>query len=166
MLSCNPENAVMENIKIQTMVKDLNDLSCSEYQGILPSCAPLSVPYVPFQMEGFVPYDQKKGLENGTLFPGLNLPCRCADMPGTLPNTALAELMALEFALVDLGLYLDTHPKDSEALELYTKYVRLEKEGRKKYIAMYGPLTQSDVAGAKEYTWLRTPWPWEMRKGE
>lgn len=69
MLSCNTENAMMENIKIQTMVKDLNDLSCSEQQGILPSCAPLSVPYVPFQMEGSVPYDQKKVWKTALCFP-------------------------------------------------------------------------------------------------
>jgi spore coat protein JB len=135
---------------------------CNDKQGSLPSCAPLAVPYVPFQLEGSVKYNQKEGLENGTLFPGLNLPFHCATTPNPLPNTALAELMALEFAIGDLGLYLDTHPNDAEVLELYTKYVALEKEGRKRYVATYGPITQTDVAGAKEYTWLREPWPWEL----
>lgn len=149
----------------QTMAQGTRETSCSDNQGTLPPCAPLSVPYVPFQMEGSAQYNQKEGLENGTLFPGLNLPFHCADTPRSLPNTALAELMALEFAIVDLGLYLDTHPNDGEALELYTKYVQLEREGRKRYVSMYGPITQTDVAGAKEYTWLRAPWPWEVREG-
>lgn len=139
--------------------------ACSDKQGSLPSCAPLAVPYVPFQQEGSSKYNQKEGLENGTLFPGLNLPFHCATTPSPLPNTALAELMALEFALVDLGLYLDTHPSDTEAFELYTKYVALERDGRKRYVATYGPILQTDVASAKEYTWLHDPWPWELAEG-
>ena len=139
--------------------------ACSDKQGTLPACAPLSVPYVPFQQTGSAKYNQVEALENGTLFPGLNLPFHCAVEAGAVPNTALAELMALEFAIVELGLYLDTHQEDAEALELYTKYVELEKEGRKKYVETYGPLFQTDVAGMSKYTWLRDPWPWELPEG-
>ena len=47
-------------------------------------------------------------------------------------NTALCELMALDFAINELGLYLDTHREDKEALQLYTNYVTLAKEGRQR----------------------------------
>ena len=134
----------------------------SDRTGTLPQAAPLSVPYVPFQRENATVYEQKEGLKNGTLFPGLNLPFHCAVEAGALPSTALAELMALEFAIVDLGLYLDTHPEDEEAFELYTKYVALSREGRKRYIAAYGPIRQADTAKIEAYTWLRDPWPWEV----
>ena len=105
-----------------------------------------------------------EGLATGTLFPGLNLPFFKAVEPGKLTNTALTELMALGFAIQELGLYLDTHQNDSEALELFTKYVELEREGRKKYIAMYGPLSMADAAGQSTYTWVNNPWPWDKER--
>ena len=46
----------------------------------------------------------------------------------TVP-AALAELMALDFAIDELGLYLDTHPNDSEALELFNSYIKLAQQG-------------------------------------
>ena len=47
---------------------------CGDGMGTLPSCAPLAVPYVPFQQNGSQTYSQQDALANGTLFPGLNLP--------------------------------------------------------------------------------------------
>ena len=34
----------------------------------MPSCAPLAVPYVPFQQQGSQKYSQADALANGTLF--------------------------------------------------------------------------------------------------
>ena len=48
--------------------------SCEDGSGTMPSCAPLAVPYVPFQQKGAKKYSQTDALNNGTLFPGLNLP--------------------------------------------------------------------------------------------
>lgn len=79
-------------------------------------------------------------------------------------NTALCELMALGFALTELGLYLDTHQNDKEALGLYIKFAAMAKEGRKRYEEIYGPLRQSSVTEAG-YTWLDNPWPWEFEGG-
>lgn len=135
--------------------------ACGGNYGVLPGCAPLAVPYVPFQQTGSEKYNQMEGLSNGTLFPGLNLPFHVAAEARGVKNTALAELMGLCFAIGELGLYLDTHKDDREALELYTRYVTMEKEGRAKYVSMYGPLTQTEVAGMKEYSWVNDPWPWE-----
>ena len=49
--------------------------------------------------------------------------------------------MALDFAVKELNLYLDTHPQDQEALSLYASYIKLAQEGHEKYISQYGPLT-------------------------
>ena len=54
-------------------------------------------------------------------------------------NSALSELMALDFAVDELGLYLTTHADDKEALELYWSYIALAQEGRKRYQETYGP---------------------------
>ena len=48
--------------------------ACDDSCGTLPACAPLAVPYVPFQQKNPKRYSQQDALANGTLFPGLNLP--------------------------------------------------------------------------------------------
>ena len=79
---------------------------------------------------------------------------------------ALAELQALEFVLVELGLYLDTHQGDAEAFELYKQHAAMEKEAREKYEAMNGPVTQMATANAKTWAaWLSEPWPWNYQEG-
>ena len=137
---------------------------CNDRHGMLPSCAPLANPYVPFQQEGSEIYAQNDALANGTLFPGLNLPFRLKETASSLPNNAAAELQALQFVLVELGMYLDTHKNDREAFKLYRQYAKLAEEGKMRYVAMYGPLMQWDVVKDDAYTWLNDPWPWEYDK--
>lgn len=139
--------------------------ACADHCGTMPSCAPLAVPYVPFQQTGSQKYDQAQALNNGTLFPGLNLPFRVKATAANVVNGPLAELQALEFVLVELGLYLDTHQDDREAFELFQQYAALEQEGRARYEAMYGPLTQTAAANMDQYTWLKDPWPWNVQEG-
>ena len=93
--------------------------SCPDNYGTMPSCAGLAVPYVPFQQTGSKQYSQNDALSNGTLFPGLNLPFHLKVEGSTLPSTPLVELQALEFVVLELGTYLDTHPDDTEAFELF-----------------------------------------------
>jgi spore coat protein JB len=129
--------------------------------GSLPACSPLAVPFVPFQGEDPQRYQRMDALSEGTLFPGLNLPFRIKPEATTVISTPLAELQALGFVITELSLYLDTHPKDSEAFALYQTYANLLKEGRKTYAEKYGPLTHLEVAQQSNYTWLNDPWPWE-----
>ena len=136
--------------------------TCCDREGALPCrCAPLAFPYIPAQNNNPKRYDQREALQRGTLFPGLDLPFH-REMVSRYPlsNSALCELMALDFAIDELGLYLVTHRDDAEVLELYKSYIRLADEGRKKYEAMYGPLMQTTV-GESGYRWLDDPWPWE-----
>ena len=70
------------------------------------------------------------------------------------------QLMALDFAIDELGLYLVTHADDQEVLNLYWKYIALAKEGRARYQEQYGPLTQTTVTEGG-YRWLNDPWPWD-----
>ncbi len=140
---------------------------CTAGNGKLPGnvCAPLAFPYVPYQDNNPVRYSQQDGLQAGTLFPGLNLPFH-AELKTKFPaeNTALSELMALDFAIDELGLYLTTHPDDEEVLDLYRSYIKLGKEGRDKYESQYGPIMETDLVG-KGFAWLNDPWPWDLDKG-
>ena len=132
------------------------------YQGRLPAMAPLANPYVPFQLENPPKYEAKKALTRGTLFPGLDLPFLGMVNKGNLPATTLAELQALDFAIVELALYLDTHREDSEALELYRKYQELYQRCRQIYEKKYGPLSHSSAGDGEDYPWLNDPWPWDL----
>lgn len=139
---------------------------CGDNCGTLPACAPLAVPYVPFQQTGAKRYNQTDALNNGTLYPGLNLPFHVKTDGRNVVSGHLAELQALEFVLMELGLYLDTHQDDSEAFELYRQYAAMEKTAREQYEAAHGPLLQRSAAGEKTWTaWLKDPWPWNYIEG-
>jgi spore coat protein JB len=137
--------------------------SCGTEAGTLPgACAPMVFPYVPVQGNNPVRFSRMEALQTGTLFPGLDLPFKKAlQAKNKLANTALVELMALDFAIDELGLYLVTHSDDQEALQLYWSYIKLAEEGRKKYQQMYGPLLQTDLTPENGFVWLKDPWPWE-----
>lgn len=133
--------------------------------GTLPACAGLAVPYVPFQQNGPKKYSQEEALSNGTLFPGLNLPFHLKVEGSRLPATPLAQLQALEFVVLELGLYLDTHPKDTEAFELFQQYSAMERSAKAAYEEQYGPLMKSEVTGDWQ-RWLQDPWPWNYAQNE
>ena len=131
-------------------------------EGRLPAMAPLANPYVPFQLENPPKYEARKGMVRGTLFPGLDLPFM--DMVNTQeqPVTPMTELQALNFAIQELALYLDTHREDREALELYRDYQKLYLECREKVMAQRGPMNHLTPGQGEAYSWLDDPWPWEF----
>lgn len=129
--------------------------------GQLPAMAPLSNPYVPFQLENPPQYEAAKGLVRGTLFPGLELPFMGMVNTGTPEETMKFQMQTLAFAVQELALYLDTHPNDREALEIYRKYQKLYHDGLSAYGDKYGPMSHCAPASGKEYNWLNDPWPWE-----
>ena len=141
----------------------MNTNGCGNGNGSLPCpCAPLAFPYIPMQENDPPRYSQDDAMRAGTLFPGLNLPFH-KEVRSRFPaaNTALSELMALDFAIDELGLYLTTHPNDSEVLDLYWSYIRLGRQGREKYQEQYGPLLQTDITPGS-FKWLNDPWPWDL----
>lgn len=69
-----------------------------------------------------------------------------------------------DFAIVETGLFLDTHSNNLKALQYYSK-LRAE---RSKLVAEYehkfGPLTMSGNVNDKRWDWISGPWPWEGEK--
>ena len=132
---------------------------CGDTRGTLPACAPLANPYVPFQLQNPERYKPGCAIIRGTLFPGLDLPLAGQENTQELRQTALHTLQELGFAINELGLYLDTHRSDSDAVELYNQYVELyghqlqqpEQEG-----------TESAMSGT--YNWPDDPWPWDYEQ--
>lgn len=133
--------------------------ACPRDFGTMPDCAPLAVPYVPFQQENASKYGTFEALSQGTLYPGLNLPFFLKKVGTELPKTPLTELQALCFVVHELGLYLDTHQDDAEAFELFQKYVALEKRARKAFLEHGYPLENVDAAMDNRFTWVDGPLP-------
>ncbi len=76
-------------------------------------------------------------------------------------ETLLWTLSALDFMLVDIGLYLDTHPSDCEAIEKYNEILKKANAARCEYENQYGPLTSFRSAANYEFDWIDDPWPWQ-----
>ncbi len=71
----------------------------------------------------------------------------------------LKKIKCLKFAIVDLALFLDTHPNDKKALCLHNKYCKELKNLEDMYQRIYGPLTINYPCN--KWRWIEEPWPWE-----
>ena len=135
---------------------------CDDRKGPLPPCAPLAIAVTPTQQSSEPAYENKVALARGTLFPGLDLPfMNVVNHPDHL-STPLCELMALDFVVQELKLYLDTHTEDREAFAALQTCIRLSREGRRRYVEKYGPITADDMRFAESFTWTDAPWSWQM----
>lgn len=67
----------------------------------------------------------------------------------------------VSFMVRDLILYLDTHPYDERAIDLYNHYQALYKKALKEYAENYTPLTLSTATPDKEWSWGTSKNPWE-----
>lgn len=76
-------------------------------------------------------------------------------------NILMKQVYETGFALVDLVLYLDTHPEDKEALNYYYYVADLYEQAAKAYEEQCGPLTTEGVMDENYWTWINDPWPWE-----
>lgn len=76
----------------------------------------------------------------------------------------LYNIMALDFAINDLSLYLDLNPQKKEEFNLFKKYVTEKEKLTKEYENLFGPLSLTHTTGST-YNWINSPWPWEKLGG-
>lgn len=76
-------------------------------------------------------------------------------------NELLKELMKYDFAVYELVLFLDTHPRDTKALEMYRSLVEKAQALRHEYENKFGPISSDMVKNCDHWTWIDSPWPWE-----
>lgn len=69
----------------------------------------------------------------------------------------------LSFAVDDVKLYLDTHPRDQEALDFFYEYNKKRNQLLKEYAKYYGPLTVDTAVPScsDRWNWINEPWPWQ-----
>lgn len=118
-----------------------------------------SVPLQPWEQ----PYETCEALKQGTIFPCLYKPFYVVEQmekpeckPQSEEEASLLAIQEISFALVDITLYLDTHPEDQEALNYRNSCRVKRKELMKQFAEKYYPLTM-DCEGV----WTDGPIPWE-----
>lgn len=79
-------------------------------------------------------------------------------------NRLIREIQELEFAALDLNLFLDTHPKCEKAVMDYNLISRELQKKKRIYEVNYGPLTNFGESQSQfPFEWIEGPWPWEQR---
>lgn len=76
----------------------------------------------------------------------------------------LRRIAALDFALVDIQIFLDTHPNDAEALAKLDEYEQKARALREEFERNYGPI-KSINAEPNRWAWIANPWPWDNQEG-
>ncbi|WP_433742902.1 spore coat protein CotJB [Falsibacillus pallidus] len=77
--------------------------------------------------------------------------------------TKLEELQAVDFVIVELTLYLDTHPDDHEAIQQYNNFVKQRKHLKKEFEKQFGALTNFGYSYSHyPWEWKEAPWPWQV----
>ena len=75
----------------------------------------------------------------------------------------LQKLQEVDFVLVELNLYLDTHPDDVSALQQYNQLVQQRWMIAQEYEECYGPLQNFGHSFSRQpWQWIDTPWPWQV----
>lgn len=73
----------------------------------------------------------------------------------------LRKLQQYNFAAYDMILYLDTHPDDKEAFEIFKDLAQKTCQLKLAFEKEYGPLDHMGAARFDKFRWLESPWPWE-----
>lgn len=74
----------------------------------------------------------------------------------------MGKIREMEFAAVELTLYLDNNPEDQQALADYNSISENLTRIRREYEQMYGPLSSYGCSTSKTpWQWVEGPWPWE-----
>ena len=106
------------------------------------------------------------GFERGNLFDNLYLPYKNYKIDKINPKNEKEYLMYIvqvyDFAINDLGLYLDNYPNDSEKINLRNTYLLEYQKAYDNYESKYGPLDlTSNYLNKTPWCWVSS-FPWEV----
>jgi spore coat protein JB len=74
----------------------------------------------------------------------------------------LQEIRELQFAVIETILYLNTHPRDRNVLELHNDLARSLMNKMHRYQEEYGPLVPTYPEADYPWQWINEPWPWQI----
>ncbi|WEK55302.1 MAG: spore coat protein CotJB [Candidatus Cohnella colombiensis] len=75
----------------------------------------------------------------------------------------LEQLQKVQFALVELTLYLDTHPTDMQAIQQFNQLAQQRQQLASAFELKHGPLMQFGHSFSRyPWQWIESPWPWQV----
>lgn len=77
-------------------------------------------------------------------------------------RAAMLKVQQLSFALVEAGLYLDSHPTCEKGIAYFKKHKEALDKARVEYEKKYGPLKMENALDNddKKWQWVCEPFPW------
>ncbi|ACA41211.1 spore coat protein CotJB [Lysinibacillus sphaericus] len=77
--------------------------------------------------------------------------------------TLLEEIQAIDFVIVELNLYLDTHPHDYTAIQQFNENTEKSMKLKVNFEQKFGPLMNFGRSYSDyPFNWVDTPWPWQV----
>lgn len=74
----------------------------------------------------------------------------------------LRKIQEVEFACIELNLFLDTHPDNEQALCDFNNFSEELMNLKNIYETKYGPLIHFGFSPSRfPWQWIESPWPWE-----
>ena len=73
----------------------------------------------------------------------------------------LKDIGIVSFTVIELALYLDTHPHDRSAMEYFNHYNRIKSQMEREFSRNFFPLTLDHAESNKDWRWGEAPLPWE-----
>lgn len=75
----------------------------------------------------------------------------------------MEQLQTIDFVLVELTLYLDTHPEDRDTINQFNHYAKNRKQLKKVFESQFGPILQyGNSYSGYPWNWSASPWPWQV----
>ncbi|GAA5415396.1 hypothetical protein Pryu01_00420 [Paraliobacillus ryukyuensis] len=75
----------------------------------------------------------------------------------------LEQIQAIDFVLVELNLYLDTHPNDAESIQQFNQCSYESRKLKKQFEKQFGPLMHFGYSYSNyPWDWIDVPWPWQV----
>ena len=112
--------------------------------------------------------DASLGLIRGNMFKNEYIPYLNYQPEKLVPKndkeTLLLKLYETDFALHDLNLYLDLHPKDQKIYDTFKVYVNEYNSYKDIYEKKYGQL-DLESGNLTTYGWTKYPWPCDKEGG-
>jgi spore coat protein JB len=71
------------------------------------------------------------------------------------------QISSIAFSMLDLRLFLDTHPTDATAIALFNKFMAKYSALIAEYERQFGPWNTNYDTSGNMWHWISDPWPWE-----
>ena len=78
----------------------------------------------------------------------------------------MQKIQKIDFAIIDLNLFLDTHPNCKEAIELFTKLAATSRSLKSDFQRQYGPLYAANSQNSTPFAWVHDDYKWPWQKQE